>query len=161
MRCICPVSVMDIQAWLKLSRGRKPNSGWNLCFSSIYSYPCKSLLRTTCIRQQTSGQWDAEMKHFVYGGDAGTENDISWGRCPKTRRQVTEKVGVIITILRHQRKATLKWFLNRFLKYAYWLGSIKKAFYCCFWRLFVLNSRNYVWRQNKKFEPSDLPGRPG
>ena len=48
-----------------------------------------------------------------------------------------------------------------FLKYAYWLGSIKKAFYCCFWRLFVLNSRNYVWRQNKKFEPSDLPGRPG
>ena len=48
-----------------------------------------------------------------------------------------------------------------FLKYAYWLGSIKKAYHCCYRCLFVLNTRNYLWRQNKKFEPSDLPGRPG
>lgn len=59
------------------------------------------------------------MKHIVYGGDAGKENDISWGKCPKTRRQVTGKVSVVISILGHQRKATRKCFLNRFFKYAY------------------------------------------
>ena len=82
--------------------------GLKSLFPSIYSYPCKFLLRTTCVRQQTSGQWDAEMKHIIYGGDAGTENDISWGSCPKTRRQVTGKVRVITSILQHQRKATWK-----------------------------------------------------
>lgn len=40
-------------------------------------------------------------------------------KCPKTRRQVTGIVRVIISILGHQQKATRKWFLNRFWKYAY------------------------------------------
>lgn len=48
------------------------------------------------------------MKRIVYGGETGTENDIAWSKCPKTRREVTRKVRMIISILGSHRKATSK-----------------------------------------------------
>lgn len=49
-----------------------------------------------------------KMKCIVYGGEAGTENDMAWSKCPKTRREVTGEVRVTISILGSQRKATRK-----------------------------------------------------